>query len=1020
MRPPRRGARITAGLGVLILSVSACRTATTPPSGRAAVAAAVGDTLPFRARLSGGFSPSKQAPTRAASDRAPELSPDARIALALLEKRAKENPTPAALADLGIAQLIQGDIDRAISTIEDAASQDSKPAPWSDLSAAYLAKAERTPQRRVEYLALALEAAAKSLKISKTNDALFNRALARAGLAPYTGAPAPWSELTSSETDAAWRDAATDAAADDRQIDGATDQWDARRKDFLTRLKAGDTDFINETVRLYPEATIEFLEKELFVKPDAVSEAERLASAIQEAVGDSMVRDEAAAFRRRPSDVALAHQAYVKGLSLYDADDLAGSREQFKRAVDLFGRTRAPYHAWAEMSLGVVAAREGAFEAAQQTFLRVENDTRRQHHATLLARLLLQRGLVHNRQWQLSQGLAALRESAALYSASGQHENAVSVYSNIADALRMLGESNESWEYVGRTLEEVSRVRKATRRYLIFYNAALFARRQDLNEAALLFQDAAVREAAKAGPRVVIEATIQRALANWRRGDLNGATADLDHADRQLASTPPGPFRTYMTAELNIARAQLPNHEDTAGLIDAIAFFTKVEPGRVPGLYLMLARTPRASRATSENALRSGIDNLESQQAGLGDDRFRISYFDESWSLFGDMVALQVAAKNPAKAFEYAERSRARALLATSQGTPTSRTRLLSDIQSRLPASMVMLHYTSLADRVLIWTISSDGAVLVERPIAERELARLIEQHRTAIHEHRENREVNDRLYGLLIEASSASIADGQTIVLIPDAQLQQLSFATLKHPKSGRYLVEDHPLVVSPSATLFVDSRAAAVGRSGTPIQSALLMGNPTAIGMRALPGAQAEVEAASKFYAKHDVFVGRTATKTRFLADAPTVDVIHFGGHALVNPEFPLLSRLVFADGATGEQSLFAHEIARMRFPRTRVVFLAACSTAAGVASRGEGAVNIARPFLGGGVPLVIASQWDVDDRATEQLTLAFHRELAKSGDAVAALRTAQLSLLRSGDSAKALPDSWGAFIAVGTTAQ
>jgi CHAT domain-containing protein len=115
-----------------------------------------------------------------------------------------------------------------------------------------------------------------------------------------------------------------------------------------------------------------------------------------------------------------------------------------------------------------------------------------------------------------------------------------------------------------------------------------------------------------------------------------------------------------------------------------------------------------------------------------------------------------------------------------------------------------------------------------------------------------------------------------------------------------------------------------------------------------------------------------------------------------------------------------LFAHEIAQVRFPKTRVVVLAACSTAAGTLSRGEGVVSVARPFLAGGVPLVVASQWDVDDRATEQLTMAFHRELAKSRDPIHSLQSAQLSMLRSGDPVQMLPESWGAFIAVGTTAQ
>jgi CHAT domain-containing protein len=165
--------------------------------------------------------------------------------------------------------------------------------------------------------------------------------------------------------------------------------------------------------------------------------------------------------------------------------------------------------------------------------------------------------------------------------------------------------------------------------------------------------------------------------------------------------------------------------------------------------------------------------------------------------------------------------------------------------------------------------------------------------------------------------------------------------------------------------------------------------------------------------------VLTGQLATKERFVQAAPGADVVHFGGHALANPDYPSLSRLVFADKAGVEQSLFAHEISRMKFQRTRVVVLAACSTAAGAVSRGEGVVSVARPFLGGGVPLVIASQWDVDDRATQQLTVVFHRELAATRNPIQALRAAQLALLRSGDAALASPLDWGAFVAIGTAA-
>ena len=42
-----------------------------------------------------------------------------------------------------------------------------------------------------------------------------------------------------------------------------------------------------------------------------------------------------------------------------------------------------------------------------------------------------------------------------------------------------------------------------------------------------------------------------------------------------------------------------------------------------------------------------------------------------------------------------------------------------------LPPSVAIVHYSTLADRVLMWTITTTQATLVERTIAEADLARL-------------------------------------------------------------------------------------------------------------------------------------------------------------------------------------------------------------------------------------------------------------------------------------------------------
>ena len=125
-----------------------------------------------------------------------------------------------------------------------------------------------------------------------------------------------------------------------------------------------------------------------------------------------------------------------------------------------------------------------------------------------------------------------------------------------------------------------------------------------------------------------------------------------------------------------------------------------------------------------------------------------------------------------------------------------------------------------------------------------------------------------------------------------------------------------------------------------------------------------------------------GAAATRARFLADAGHFDVIHFGGHAVVNPLSPLLSQLLFApDSSTDPASgaVTAGEIEGMHFANTSLVVLAACGSADGDVFRGAGAMSLARSWLDAGVPTVIASLWNVDDQEAEVLFSRFYARCA-----------------------------------------
>ena len=153
--------------------------------------------------------------------------------------------------------------------------------------------------------------------------------------------------------------------------------------------------------------------------------------------------------------------------------------------------------------------------------------------------------------------------------------------------------------------------------------------------------------------------------------------------------------------------------------------------------------------------------------------------------------------------------------------------------------------------------------------------------------------------------------------------------------------------------------------------------------------------------------------ATSRAFLAAAPNFEIVHFGGHSLVDSQTPLLSRLLFAAeaGDTSRGGLSSADLLRQRFDRTRLVVLASCSTGTGKVSRTEGVENLVRPFLADGVPVVVASLWPVDDTAAA-IFGSFYRHLALRFEAAEALRAAQIELIdSSGDGEGAPPATWAA---------
>ena len=140
----------------------------------------------------------------------------------------------------------------------------------------------------------------------------------------------------------------------------------------------------------------------------------------------------------------------------------------------------------------------------------------------------------------------------------------------------------------------------------------------------------------------------------------------------------------------------------------------------------------------------------------------------------------------------------------------------------------------------------------------------------------------------------------------------------------------------------------------------------------------------------------------------------VLHFATHGLLNSQHPELSGIVLSlvdeGGRRQDGFLRLHEIYNLKLGADLVV-LSACQTALGKEIKGEGLVGLTRGFMYAGAPRVVASLWNVDDRATAELMTRFYRAMFIQGmRPAAALRAAQTSLWR--EKGWAAPYYWAGF--------
>ena len=144
----------------------------------------------------------------------------------------------------------------------------------------------------------------------------------------------------------------------------------------------------------------------------------------------------------------------------------------------------------------------------------------------------------------------------------------------------------------------------------------------------------------------------------------------------------------------------------------------------------------------------------------------------------------------------------------------------------------------------------------------------------------------------------------------------------------------------------------------------------------------------------------------------------IVHFATHGVINGQHPELSGIVLSmlneRGEHVNGFLQLHDIYRLDLSADLVV-LSACSTGLGEEIQGEGLVGLTQGFLHVGAKSVVASLWQVDDKATAELMHHFYKSMFDDGlTPAAALRDAKKAMWR--EKRWRAPYYWAAFVLQG----
>lgn len=921
----------------------------------------------------------------------------------------------AALVDLVAGDPAGNSLDRSISYLEMITRLDSaNAAAWTDLAAARLVRATVRPD--AQSILLALEAASRALEVwPRSVAARFNRAVALDLLALDAQAVAEWRQLADHDPRSPWGmqaarrlaratgrrqtvrpapDAAPEsllAFVDRDPYESRLFAWEALLGDWGRRLGAGETD--------RAEARL--------------AAAEVMGNAIAARFGDSSIVAAVRGIRAltpgssRQGLLARAHARYAEGRARA-AENLHAAADSAFVEVLTTPASSLVLRQWATLghANSLIYLREPERAASITSGLLAQLDSRA--HPSLAGRAAWILAVLHLRQGRDSAGRIALEHARGHFERAGERDNLAATASLAGERALLIGD-NTGYGLVLDALRALRDYPVGLWRHNALYLLAVSAARLGLPRAAMAIVDEDAMTAGASRAASIAELRMIRARALWETGDTARAEDAIRVAASTIDSLTSTEARQQLGAELKLTLATGPMRADRARALATLDTVITYFTGTRNVAKLIPAHVGRAGAALALGDLTQAERDLARAAALYDDQRATVANLPERAALqaraqtvVDRLVMVRLAQQQVDSALAALERGRA-AFSTVGAGRRRARPR-------RFVEGLTLdLHLVG--DTLLAFVLDS-SAVHLERSVLPRvALLEVLERVRTAFELGMPEDAVRPdlaRLHEWLLRPVATRLAQGAgPLTIVGTGALASVPFAALYDARAGRYVVESWATRWAPSL-----ADAWRAPREPATVTRALVVAEPRlearvfpALG--ALAAAGAETESVASHYGGARVLRGVAADSGTISQALVTADLFHFSGHAVFDDARPHVSHL-----AVMPRGLGAAAIAALDLRRLRLAVLSACETMRSPERRGEGFTGLTEAFLAAGADGVIGSLWRVDDAATAALMTAFHRAYAASGDAAAALREAQLELLRSGAGGRRAPGAWGAF--------